>query len=234
MKKQWMEKFADQKMRLVIMLALSLLLVLIISLTAGKMSPGHSREGLYYEITGLKPDAVMMEVNGEPFTVEEYLYWVFTDCNYLVNYGGVADLTAPLTDDMTYADYVRSDVAVTMKLYGAIRAWAKANDVTLTDEQKQELAAQRRSYVDYYGSEEAYLQQLAVLGISEACFDRINETPYLYSRMVELYTDPDSAFYPGDNVLKTFAAEQGLISASLAYYTVDDEADEDEQAALAE
>ena len=232
--KSWKELLSDQRMRLAIMLALSLLLVLVVSLTAGKMSRGHSQEGLYYEITGLRPDGVLMEVNGEPITVEEYLYWVFTDCNYLMTYGGVTDLTAPLTDDMTYADYVRSDVAVTIKLYGAVRAWAKANDVTLTDAQKQDLADQRRSYVDYYGSEEAYLGQLAVLGISEECFDLINETPYLYSRMVELYTDPDSAFYPGDDVLKAFAAEQGLISASLAYYTVDEEADEDKQAALAE
>lgn len=234
MKKQWLEKLADQKIRLAAMVVLSVLLVVIVSLTAGKMSPGHSREGLYYEITGLKPDGVLMEVNGEPITVEEYLYWVFTDCNYLTTYGGITDLSAALTEDMTYADYVRSDVVVTMKLYGAVRAWAKANNVTLTDAQRQELEAQRQSYVDYYGSEEAYLGQLAVLGISEECFDRINETPYLYSRMVELYTDPDSAFYPGDDVLKTFAAEQGLISARLAYYTVDDETDEDEQAALAE
>lgn len=234
MKKQRMGIIADQKIRLAFMLVLSILLVVIISLTTGKMSPGHSQEGLYYEITGLRPDAVLMEVNGEPITVEEYLYWVFTDCNYLTTYGGVTDLSAALTEDMTYADYVRSDVVVTMKLYGAVRAWARANGVTLTDEQRQELTAQRQSYVDYYGSEEAYLGQLAVLGISEECFDRINETPYLYSRMVELYTDPDSTFYPGEDVLKAFAAEQGLISASLAYYTVDDETDADEQAALAE
>lgn len=234
MKNTWIKKLSDQRIRLVAVTAASLILVLVISLTTGKMSSGHSREGLYYQITGMKPDAVLMEVNGEPITVEEYLYWVFTDCNYLMNYGGVTDLTAPLTDDMTYADYVRSDVLVTMKLYGAVRAWAKVNNVTLTDTQRQELDDQRRAYVDYYGGEEAYLEQLSVLGISEACFDLINETPYLYSRMVELCTDPAGDFYPGEEVLRAFASEQGLITAQFAYYTVDEEADEETRMAMAE
>ena len=175
--KNFKQKLSNDPVRVLAGALISLLLVGIVALSTGHMDKGHSKEGLYYQVTGLRPDAEVMRINGEPITVEEYLYWVATDCNYLVNYGGITDLNGALTEELTYADYIRNDVLVTLRLYGAVRSWADQNGILLTEEQIAELTAQRDSYVEYYGSEEAYLQQLALLGISEECFDRINETP---------------------------------------------------------
>ena len=227
--KKYLQKFSSGPMRLLAAAVVSLILVGIVALSTGHMDKGHSREGLYYQVTGLRPDAEVMRINGETITVEEYLYWIATDCNYLVNYGGVTDLNSPLTEEMTYADYIRSDVLVTLRLYGAVRSWAEQNDVSLTETQAAELAAQRSSYIEYYGSEEAYLQQLALLGISEECFDRINATPYLYSSMVEAYADPDNALYPGDEAVRAYAKAQGLMTADVLYLTAEPEWDEDEK-----
>ena len=221
--------FSRQWVRLAAMALLSVAITAVVAVS-GKMSTGRERSGLYYEATGLAPDGVLMEVNGEPITVEEYLYWVANDCGYLINYYGIEDLNTRLTDEMTYADYIRSDVLITEKLYGATRAWAKSLGITLTDTQRSELAEQRQAYIDYYGSEEAYLQQLELLGISEECFDRINETPYLYTSLIEACCDPASPLYPGESTLQAFAKDNQLMTVRVAYLTAEADWGEEELA----
>ena len=229
--------FSHGCVRLIAVALAAAVLTGVVAATAGKLPGGKVREGLYYEASGLQPDGVLLEVDGEPITVEEYLYWVANDCNYLLNYGGVTDLADYVTEDMTYADYVRSDVLTTVRMYGAVRAWAKEQGVALTSAQQAELAEQRQTYVDYYGDEASYLRQLALLGISEECFDRINETPYLYAGLVERCADPGSDLYPGEETLQSFADEQGLLTARIVCLATDpawSEAElEEQKAALA-
>ena len=216
-------------LRLIAGILASLLIVGLVGPAAARKDNGKNTDGLYYQVTGLHPDGIVMEINGEPITVEEYLYCVTNDCNYLVNYAGVTDLSASLTDEMTYADYVRSDVLVTVRLYGCLRAWAKSLGLEITEEQRAELEEQRASYVEYYGGEEEYLQQLAAFGISEECFDRLNETPYLYELLMNEFIEEDGSLHPDEATLAAFMEKDRALTVTMAYLVQDEQWSEEEQ-----
>ena len=66
--------------RFAAMLVVSVLMVLWIA-SGDRMSAGQRTDGLYYEVTGIHPDAVLMRINGEDISAEEYLYWLAYDCD---------------------------------------------------------------------------------------------------------------------------------------------------------
>ena len=155
--------------RLAASVVLSALLVVGIS-ASGILTNGHRTDGLFYQASGIRPDAELLAVNGENIDAEEYLYWLAYDCEYLAYNVQDLDFDAELSDGMTYGAYVRQDALETVKLYSVVRAWAEEAGVTLTEEDQAALDAQRLEYVTYYGSEEAYQQQLEAQGIAEIRF----------------------------------------------------------------
>ena len=70
--------------RFAAMLVVSVLMVLWIA-SGDRMSSGQRTDGLYYEVPGIHPDAVLMRINGEDIAAEEYLYWLAYDCEYLTS-----------------------------------------------------------------------------------------------------------------------------------------------------
>ena len=160
----------------------SVVLVGAIALTGG-MKKGSRTDGLLYQASGIHPDAELLLIDRQTVTAEEYLYWLAYDCEYLSTYVPDVDWSAELTEGLSYGDYAKTDTLETVKLYSVVRAWAEEAGVTLTEEDQAALDAQRLEYVTYYGSEEAYQQQLETQGITEEVYDRINETAYLYQRM---------------------------------------------------
>ena len=181
--------------RFAAMLAVSVLMVLWIA-SGDRMSSGQRTDGLYYEVTGIHPDAVLMRINGEDISAEEYLYWLAYDCEYLTSYVPNLDFSAEVSNGMTYGSYAKADAVETVKLYALLRQWAKQYNVSLTEEDEARLQQQRQQYVTYYGGEEGYQQQLQLLGISEDTFDSINRMYLLYARIHDLYTADGSAMHP--------------------------------------
>ena len=94
-----------------------------------------------------------------------------------------------------------------------VRAWAQQAGVALSDASTLELDAQRQQYVAYYGSEEAYLQQLALMGISEEAYDRILEDQYLYRDLYQAFCTPGSSLYADEATLTDYAAQLGYMGA---------------------
>ena len=161
----------------------SVVLVGAIALTGG-MKKGSRTDGLLYQASGIHPDAELLLIDRQTVTAEEYLYWLAYDCEYLSTYVPDVDWSAELTEGLSYGDYAKTDTLETVKLYSVVRAWAEEAGVTLTEEDQAALDAQRLEYVTYYGSEEAYQQQLETQGITEEVYDRINETAYLYQLLL--------------------------------------------------
>lgn len=201
--------------RFIAMLCASILAVgLIAYATAGT---GRRTDGLYYEASGIRPDAKLITVNGETVPAEEYLYWLAYQCEYLSSYVGSLDFSAQLTDGMTFGEYAKKDALETVKLYAVVRQWADKNGITLTESDQAEMDQQRQQYVSYYGSEEAYLQQIQLLGISEDAFEQINSTYYLYQGVARAYCTKDGALRPTDDALISYAAENGYYTAKYLY-----------------
>lgn len=128
--------------RFAAMLAVSVLMVLWIA-SGDRMSAGQRTDGLYYEVTGIHPDAVLMRINGEDISAEEYLYWLAYDCEYLTSYVPNLDFSAEVSNGMTYGSYAKADAVETVKLYALLRQWAKQYNVSLTEEDEARLQQQR-------------------------------------------------------------------------------------------
>lgn len=204
--------------RFVAGLIAAILLVSCLSLIDGGGS-GTRTDGLYYQVSGIHPDATIMTVDGEKISAEEYLYWLAYDCEYLSAYAGSLDWDEVVTGTMTYGDYVKDEVTDTMKTYAVIRRMAEKGHVTLSEEDEAALDTQRRQYIAYYGSEEAYRRQIQLLGVSEETFDNINAMYYLYSRVQEAFCD--GSLRPDDGELQSFAEENGLMTAKLLFLSTD-------------
>ena len=207
--------------RLIAMLVASILLVGAIAFVDNRY--GTDDNGLYYEVTGIRPDAQIMTVNGQAVCAEEYFYWLASVCEYLYSYtDGTVNFNSKLTEDMTFGQYAQSDAAQTVTLYAVVRQLAAQKGVTLTAEDEAALDAQRAQYVEYYGNEETYLRQLKIIGVSEKMLRSIESVPYLYSHLAELYCTEGGELYPSAEDLAGFGKEGGYVTAQLLFFATTD------------
>lgn len=205
----------------------SAVLVGAFALTGG-MKSGKRTDGLMYQASGLHPDGELMSINGQVVSCEEYLYWLAQDCEYLASQVEGLDWNAAVTEGMTFAEYAKADAAEAVKQHAVVRAWAQEAGITLTDEDKAEMAAQRKQYVTYYGSEEAYLRQLELVGISEETLELTQAGQYLYRDLYEAFSTPGSGLYPDEATLADYAAAQKYMGVYVV--TVDDDKDAEDVA----
>ena len=201
------------------LLAVLIALVLAVSLiaAAGGMRSGHRTDGLYYAAADIHPDAQLLKVNDDAISAEEYLYWLAYDCEYLTSYSPDLDWDAEVSDGMTYAQYAKHDAVEAVKLYTIVRQWARQANITLSDDDRAALEAQRQEYVTYYGGEEAYARQIQLLGVSAETFESINSVFYLFNQVQQQFCTPGSSLYPGDAALQSFADEQQYLTVKLLY-----------------
>ena len=196
------------------------------SLTVG-INKGNRTDGLLSEACGLHPDAELLLIDGQTVTAEEYLYWLAYDCEYLSNYVPNVDWSAELTAGVTYGDYAKTEALETVKLFSVGRAWAQEAGVTLTEEDQAELETQRQAYVEYFGGEEAYQQQLVAMGVAEEAYDRISETAFLYQRLETEFSTEGGALYPDGAALAQYAADNGYLTGRAIYVPAGDGAEEE-------
>lgn len=180
---------------------------------------GTRTDGLYYQATGIRPDAQLLTVNGEPVFAEEYFYWLDSVCEYLNTYvGGDLDFSAQATQEMTFGEYAKSDAANTVTLYALVRQMAKESGISLTEEDLAALEAQRQQYISYYGTEADYLLQLQILGACEEVVMGAEAVPFLYNRLYQEFLSADGKLYPGEEKMVTYGDENGYLTAQLLYF----------------
>ena len=85
---------------------LACLLVLGAALwTTYRARNGKRSDGLYYQASGIRPDARLLTVDGKVVEGEEYLYWLAYACEYLSSNLGEIDWSEELTDGVTFGEY---------------------------------------------------------------------------------------------------------------------------------
>lgn len=164
----------------------SVLLVAGVALV-GNMPNGKRTDGIFYQASGIHPDAALMTVNKRSVSAEEYLYWLAYDCDYLSSYMGSVDFDAAVSGGLTYGQYAMEDAQRTVVLYAVVRQWAQEAGITLSEESQAQLDAQRQQYVTYYGGEEGYAKQLELMGLTDEGFQQINQVYFLYSELYKAY-----------------------------------------------
>ena len=197
----------------------SVVLVACVSLM-GNMPGGKRTDGIFYEASGIHPDATLMTVNKQAVSAEEYLYWLAYDCDYLTSYVGSVDFGSAISGSMTYGQYAMADAQRTVTLYAVVRAWAEKAGITLSENSQAQLTAQRQQYVTTYGGEEGYAKQLQLMGLTDEAFQHINQVYFLYSELYKAYCSQDGALRPADEEINAFAQEGGYRTILPLYWTV--------------
>ena len=179
---------------------------------------GTMQEGLCYEATGVAPDAIVASLNGNGASADLVAYWIGYDVSYLDSYmqyytGSSINWDDTLSDGMSVADYVKASVLSSVKQHLVLENLASKYDVTLAAEQEAAMAESDQSYIDQYGSEEAFEAEIAKLGMRRETYDRVARSNYLYQNLYQLYNTEGSALYASDEDLAVYAADQNYITA---------------------
>ena len=183
---------------------------------------GTMQEGLCYEATGVAPDAIVASLNGNGASADLVAYWIGYDVSYLNSYmqyytGSSINWDDTLSDGTNITDYIKSNVYSSVKQHLVLENLANKYGVTLTEGQESAMAdsdeTSDQAYIDQYGSEEAFEEEIAKLGMRRETYDRVARSNYLYQNLYELYNTEGSALYASDEDLAVYAAEQGYITA---------------------
>ena len=188
---------------------------------------GTMQEGLCYEATGVAPDAIVASLNGNGASADLVAYWIGYDVSYLDSYmqyytGSSINWDDTLSDGMSVSDYVKASVLSSVKQHLVLENLASKYGVTLTAEQEAAMAESDQSYIDQYGSEEAFEAEIAKLGMRRETYDRVARSNYLYQNLYELYNTEGSKLYASDEDLALYAAEKNYITADHILLTTKD------------
>ena len=190
---------------------------------------GSMQEGMSYEVCGVSPDAIVASLDGNGASADLITYWIGYNATYLNSYmqyygGGALDWDYVMSDGTAMPDYIKQDVLATVKQELLIENLANKYGVTLTDEQRAAIESDEQSFIEQYGSEEAFDEELAKLGLRRETYERITATNYLYQNLYKLYLTEGSALYASDEDLAAYAAAQNYITADHILLTTVDTA----------
>lgn len=190
---------------------------------------GTIHSGLCYEATGVAPDAIVASVDGNGASADLIAYWTGYNVSYLDSYmqyytGAAFDWDYTFEDGTNITDYVKSNVLMAVKQHLVLENLAEEYGATLTDEQQAAIEASDQTYIDQYGSEEAFEAELNKLGMRRETYDRVSTSNYLYQNLYQLYNTEGSKLYASDEELALYAAEKNYITADHILLTTKDTA----------
>ena len=190
---------------------------------------GTMHSGLCYEATGVAPDAIVASVDGNGASADLIAYWTGYNVSYLDSYmqyytGAAFDWDYTFEDGTRITDYVKSNVLASVKQNLVLENLAEEYGAALTDEQKAAIEASDQTYIDQYGSEEAFEAELNKLGMRRETYDRVSTSNYLYQNLYQLYNTEGSKLYASDEELALYAAEKNYITADHILLTTKDTA----------
>lgn len=181
----------------------------------GASGGGTVKEGLYYDASGICPDAVLLTVNGEEVAAERYFYWLTYTCDYAAQAMGEGLDWNEERDGGTLAQYVKEEALQRTVTYAIVEQWAAQTGCTLTEEDRSAMEAQFQADAERCGGEEAYLAQIATMGLDREDADALTAVHYLYTHLEEIY--PESDLCPGEGVTIDEALTEAVSEAEITY-----------------
>ncbi len=186
------------------------------TMLAGALSGCESKpaaDDVTYQLTGIARDAVLLKVNGEPVTAEEYFFQLGQDISYMEQLGALSGEDPwgqELEEGKTLAAYVKEDALQLVKYYEVIQSKAKEYGVTVTDEQKAELEEQFTQLEQNLAEQGATIQMATeAQGISEQGFRTFMEESYLVSNLFDKLSEEGGPLVPTDESMAAYLEESG-------------------------
>ena len=194
---------------------MALLLLLAVCAGCGNNNDDNSStggdKGIYYDLTGIEPQESVLEYDGNSIPAEMYFYWLGYSCSnveYNINmynayYGLYSEVMNEdgsiiwdaALDDTTPNQAALDDAESNCLSYLVLENMAKEYNVTLTDEDKADMADTLAQQIEQNGGEDAFQESLKGMGISRETFDRISSAGYLLDHLQELAADPSGSLY---------------------------------------
>ncbi|MBU5625575.1 hypothetical protein KQI82_01335 [Oscillibacter sp. MSJ-2] len=182
-----------------------------VCLTAcGASGGGTVKEGLYYDASGICPDAVLLTVNGQDVAAQRYFYWLTYTCDYAAQALGDGLDWSEERESGTLADYVKEEALRRTALYAVVEQWARQAGCGLTAEDQTAIDGQFAANAQQYGGEEQYLTRLASMGLDRESADSLSADYYLYGHLKEAY--PTSSLCPEGSSLEEYKARCATVS----------------------
>ena len=149
-------------------IAFCLALGAALSLTA--CGGGDTEGGLLCEASGIRPDTVLLSVDGRDVSAQRYLYWLAYACDYIADYydSGEGIQWGDTVSGQSLEDYAKDQALQNAALYATVETWAEDYGCTLTDEDRTAMDREWAARAAQYGGEEAYLAVLARMGLDRA------------------------------------------------------------------
>ncbi len=228
-----------------------LALILTVTLCAGcgeKQTEQQPPSGIYYEVTGLDPRSTAYKVGDVEFPVDMYLYWIAYSCSsleynlnmYHMMYADVynemfdADgnllWNAEFMDGMTLSEYAKQQARDNLLFYAAIENKVQEFGVELDGEDTAQMESELADTIESMGGQEAFDENLEIMGISRESFDRIAADAQLFQKMVDLMQEESSPLYKAPEEYEEFASYADHILLSLTDAETDEPLSEEEAA----
>ncbi len=168
-----------------------------------------------YQLTGIARDAVLLKVDGQPVTAEEYFFQLGQDIGYMEQLGALSGEDAweqEISDGKTLSQYVKEDALQLVKYYSVIESKAKEYGVTVTDEQKSELDTQFEQLEESLKEQGGTLQMAVdAQGISQEGFRSFMEqSSYLVQNLYEKLSEEGGPLVPTDEDMDAYLEEEGI------------------------
>jgi len=186
-----------------------------VSATAAAMNAAYAK----YD-----PDTVVMTMNGEDVTWEEYFYWLQYPASQFAA-GGKVDWSIEFDDGKSYGDYCKYYAEEMIKQYGVIDAAAYENNIVFTDADKQSLADIEDQDISDYGEgdRETFINYLATLNLSYNMYTALNTTAVTYPLLFASFYGSEGERLTDEEVIE-YAETEGILSAKhILFMTVDSE-----------
>ena len=198
---------------------------------------GDELKGAYTKY-GLKANDVVMTINGEDVTAQEYFFVADYCYNYFTQTYGQMQWTDVLYDEVTLLDYITED-ALQSCIYYHIFATNAADEGGVPDENDVPYinAARDQMISDYFGDKSTFQTTLKeVYGMDEETFVNINVTvPYIYNKLFAKEYSGDFDVIADEEGLDNFIEENGYMKAAhILIKTVDDNFEPLDDATVAE
>ncbi len=168
------------------------------------------------ETIGVPDDTVMLTVDGQEVTAEEYLYWLGYNTSYyemMSSYtGGAMDLTQEAQDGVTWDEQLKLAARDNAVLLVLVPTLAEEFDVTFTEEDLQQVVDSHAERIESAGGEEMYAYQLQAMGISDEAALRLDATTILYGKVQRAWLEKSAAALTAEDVA-AYAEENDLLRA---------------------
>ncbi len=193
-------------------------LLAVVTLLGGCGKKAEKPAGLYYESSGIAPEAVLLTVDGREVPAARYFYWLTADCDYLAEQaGGEPDWSAD-AGGQTLDDYVKQQALDATVFYDTVEALAETNGCVLTAENLAAMDADWAAQANEYGGEDAYLEVLTQMGLDRAGAQLLTADYYLYEQLRTLSLAGGSELSPADGAVADFAASAGVYTADVLVF----------------